>query len=210
MKALQCIELAGPEKLVFGEVEDPKPNAGEVLVDVKAASVNFPDVLMVQGLYQFQPPMPFIPGAECSGVISEVGEDVTSCKPGDHVFVMAGDLNTLPPGSLKLKDFSDSVCPKEGPFDADDFSEETTWLAPFYEAYQSAVPLPDYQENNAAYFTHTTNKEGFWNRKLDYLFTNGTFVPGSDITHQGSWAGGVNTMELSDHAPVTVVLEVGP
>jgi NADPH2:quinone reductase len=90
MKALQCKELAGPEKLVFGEVEDPKPNAGEVLVDVKAASVNFPDVLMVQGLYQFQPPMPFIPGAECSGVISEVGEDVTSCKPGDHVFVMAG------------------------------------------------------------------------------------------------------------------------
>ena len=90
MKALQCIELAGPEKLVFGEVEDPKPNAGEVLVDVRSASVNFPDVLMVQGLYQFQPPMPFIPGAECSGVISEIGVGVKSCKVGDHVFVMAG------------------------------------------------------------------------------------------------------------------------
>ena len=53
MKALQCVELAGPEKLIFGEVDDPKPKAGEVLVDIKAASVNFPDVLMIQGLYQF-------------------------------------------------------------------------------------------------------------------------------------------------------------
>jgi len=90
MKALQCVELAGPEKLIFGDVDDPRPGAGEVLVEIKAASVNFPDVLMVQGLYQLQPPMPFIPGAECSGVIAEIGESVESCKVGDHVFVMAG------------------------------------------------------------------------------------------------------------------------
>ena len=74
MKALQCVELAGPEKLIFGDVADLKPGAGEVLVHVKAASVNFPDVLMIQGLYQFQPPMPFIPGAECSGIVAEIGE----------------------------------------------------------------------------------------------------------------------------------------
>ena len=91
MKALQCVELAGPEKLIFADIEDPKPLSGEVLVEIKAASVNFPDVLMVQGLYQFQPPMPFIPGAECSGVITEIGEGVQSCKVGDHVFVMAGN-----------------------------------------------------------------------------------------------------------------------
>jgi NADPH2:quinone reductase len=90
MKALQCVELAGPDKLIFGEVDDLKPGAGEVLVHVKTASVNFPDVLMIQGLYQFQPPMPFVPGAECSGVIAEIGEGVSSCKVGDHVFVMAG------------------------------------------------------------------------------------------------------------------------
>jgi len=98
MKALQCVELAGPEKLIFGDVEDLKPSAGEVLVHVKAASVNFPDVLMIQGLYQFQPPMPFTPGAECSGVVAEVGEGVSTCKVGDHVFVMAGHgclLNSL-------------------------------------------------------------------------------------------------------------------
>ena len=90
MKALQCVELAGPEKLVFSEVDDPKPGSGQVLLEIKAASVNFPDVLMIQGLYQNQPPMPFIPGTECSGVISEIGEGVDSCSVGDHVFVMAG------------------------------------------------------------------------------------------------------------------------
>ena len=91
MKALQCIELGGPEKLVVNEIEDPKIQPGHIIIDVKAASVNFPDVLMIQGLYQFQPPMPFIPGAECSGVIAEIGEGVDSCSIGDHVFVMAGN-----------------------------------------------------------------------------------------------------------------------
>jgi NADPH2:quinone reductase len=90
MKALQCVELAGPEKLILSEIDDPKPGNNEVLIDIKAASVNFPDVLMIQGLYQNQPPMPFIPGAECSGVIKEIGEDVDTCNIGDRVFVMAG------------------------------------------------------------------------------------------------------------------------
>ena len=90
MKALQCVELAGPEKLIFTEVDDPKLGSGQVLIEIKAASVNFPDVLMIQGLYQNQPTMPFIPGAECSGVIAEIGEGVNSCNIGDHVFVMAG------------------------------------------------------------------------------------------------------------------------
>ena len=90
MKALQCVELAGPEKLIFTEVDDPKLSSGQVLLEIKAASVNFPDVLMIQGLYQNQPPMPFIPGAECSGVITEIGEGVDSCNVGDHVFVMTG------------------------------------------------------------------------------------------------------------------------
>ena len=91
MKALQCVELAGPEKLILSDIDDPKPGNGEVLIEIKAASVNFPDVLMIQGLYQVQPPMPFIPGAECSGVIAEIGEGVESCSIGDHVFVMAGN-----------------------------------------------------------------------------------------------------------------------
>ena len=91
MKAFQCVELAGPEKLILSDIDDQKPGNGEVLIEIKAASVNFPDVLMIQGLYQVQPQMPFIPGAECSGVVAEIGEGVESCNVGDHVFVMAGN-----------------------------------------------------------------------------------------------------------------------
>ena len=95
MKALNCIELAGQEKwsetLQYIEVDDPIPGNNEILIGLKAASVNFPDVLMVQGLYQFQPPMPFIPGAEAAGVVEKVGSGVTEFDEGDHVFVMTGN-----------------------------------------------------------------------------------------------------------------------
>ena len=85
MKALQCTELGGPEKLSVNEIDDPVIAAEHVIIDVKSASVNFPDVLMIQGLYQFQPPLPFTPGGESAGVISEVGEGVTDYKVGDKV-----------------------------------------------------------------------------------------------------------------------------
>ena len=86
MKALQCTELGGPEKLSVNEIDDPVIAAEHVIIDVRSASVNFPDVLMIQGLYQFQPPLPFTPGGESAGVISEVGEGVTDYKVGDKVF----------------------------------------------------------------------------------------------------------------------------
>jgi NADPH2:quinone reductase len=86
MKALQCTELGGPEKLSINEIDDPVIAAEHVIIDVRSASVNFPDVLMIQGLYQFQPPLPFTPGGESAGVISEVGEGVTDYKVGDKVF----------------------------------------------------------------------------------------------------------------------------
>jgi NADPH2:quinone reductase len=86
MKALQCTELGGPEKLSVNEIDDPVIAAEHVIIDVRSASVNFPDVLMIQGLYQFQPPLPFTPGGESAGVISEVGEGVTDYKIGDKVF----------------------------------------------------------------------------------------------------------------------------
>ena len=85
MKALQCTELGGPEKLSVNEIDDPVIAAEHVIIDVRSASVNFPDVLMIQGLYQFQPPLPFTPGGESAGVISEVGEGVTNYKVGDKV-----------------------------------------------------------------------------------------------------------------------------
>lgn len=90
MKALQCVELGGPDKLEINVVDSPSAIPGHVVIDVKSGSINFPDVLMIQGLYQFQPPLPFTPGGESAGIISEVGEDVTKFKVGDKVFAMTG------------------------------------------------------------------------------------------------------------------------
>ena len=90
MKALQCIELGGPEKLIVTEVDDPIIADEHLIIDVKSASVNFPDVLMIQGLYQFQPPMPFIPGGESAGIVSEVGAGVEGFSVGDRVFAATG------------------------------------------------------------------------------------------------------------------------
>ena len=67
------------------DLPSPRPGAGEVAVAVKAASVNFPDVLMIQNKYQFKPPLPFSPGSELAGVIKEVGDGVGGWKPGDRV-----------------------------------------------------------------------------------------------------------------------------
>jgi len=85
MKAVLCKELGPPEKLVVEQVPSPKPSKGQVVVSVKAAGVNFPDTLIIQGKYQFKPEPPFSPGGEVSGVIKEIGEGVTQLKPGDRV-----------------------------------------------------------------------------------------------------------------------------
>ncbi|RVU42770.1 endonuclease/exonuclease/phosphatase family protein [Lujinxingia sediminis] len=119
------------------------------------------------------------------------------------IFVAGGDLNTLPPGSAQQNGFPDSICESED-FQADDFRAEEDALSAYYEDYTPAIPLEDYQADNSPYFTHSTQGGTFWNRKLDYLFTNGTFVPGSGLTHQNASSGGMETMPLSDHAPITV------
>jgi NADPH2:quinone reductase len=85
MKAVVCKQYGPPESLVFEELASPKPAAGEVVVAVKAASVNFPDVLIIQNKYQFKPPLPFSPGSELAGVVKEVGSGVSGFRPGDRV-----------------------------------------------------------------------------------------------------------------------------
>ncbi len=85
MKAWLCETLGGPESLVWKEVPTPQPKAGEVLIGIRAASLNFPDILVVQGKYQFKPALPFVPGSEYAGVVEAVGEGVTNLKVGDHV-----------------------------------------------------------------------------------------------------------------------------
>ena len=85
MKALVCRTLGPPQTLLCEDVPDPVPGPGQVLVAMKAAGVNFPDALMVQGKYQFRPPLPFVPGAELAGVVLAVGEGVRNARVGDRV-----------------------------------------------------------------------------------------------------------------------------
>ncbi len=89
MRAVRCHELVGPSGLRVDEVADPRPAAGEVLIEVKAAGVNFPDVLLTYGKYQFKPQPPFIPGGEAAGVVVEVGAGVTSLAIGNRVATTA-------------------------------------------------------------------------------------------------------------------------
>jgi len=90
MRALLCEKIGSIDDLVIREVDPPRAGPGQVVIDVKAAGVNFPDVLVVQGLYQLKPPLPFSPGGEIAGVVSEVGEGVTELVLGDRVMAFFG------------------------------------------------------------------------------------------------------------------------
>jgi NADPH2:quinone reductase len=79
-----------PAEMEYVETPDPRPAAGQVLVEVRAIGCNFPDILMVQGKYQVKPPLPFTPGHEVSGVVRAVGEGVTRVRPGQRVMAMLG------------------------------------------------------------------------------------------------------------------------
>src|SRR5213593_142811 len=85
MKAVLCKQYGPPESLVIEELPAQRPGPGEVVVSVKAASLNFPDVLIIQNKYQFKPPLPFSPGSELAGIVKTVGDGVTRVKPGDRV-----------------------------------------------------------------------------------------------------------------------------
>ena len=90
MKAIICKKFAPVSDLVWEEVADPIAGPGEIVVDVKAAGLNYPDNLIVRGLYQFQPERPFSPGHEGSGVVSSVGPDVKMHSVGDSVAFFKG------------------------------------------------------------------------------------------------------------------------
>jgi NADPH2:quinone reductase len=90
MHAWLCVTLDGVDALQWTEIPTPEPKAGEVRIAIEAASLNFPDLLIVQGKYQVKPPLPFVPGAEFAGRVDAVGEGVTQVKVGDAVAAIAG------------------------------------------------------------------------------------------------------------------------
>jgi NADPH2:quinone reductase len=87
MRGLMLHELGEPENLRLEELSAPNPGPGDVLVDIHAAAVNFPDLLTIQGKYQVRPELPFVPGKEGAGIVAAIGDGVTHVSPGDRVMV---------------------------------------------------------------------------------------------------------------------------
>ncbi len=90
MKVQLCEVLGAPEVLQYRDIADPEPGPGEVLVEVHAAGVNFPDGLVVSGNYQTKPALPFVPGSEVAGVVRALGADVDGVAVGDGCWRSAG------------------------------------------------------------------------------------------------------------------------
>ncbi|MBA1201539.1 NADPH:quinone oxidoreductase family protein [Pseudomonas capeferrum] len=90
MKAVLCKTLGPARNLVLEDIASPVPKKNEILIDVHAAGVNFPDTLIIEGKYQFQPPLPFSPGGEAAGVVAAVGEKANGFKVGDRVMALTG------------------------------------------------------------------------------------------------------------------------
>ena len=122
MNAWLCENPVGVEALVWKELPTPEPAAGQLRVAIKAASLNFPDLLIIQGKYQMKPPLPFVPGTEFAGVVEAVGEGIKGFKPGDAVAAFAGTggfgthavipaalAMPLPPG-FKFEDAAAFIC----------------------------------------------------------------------------------------------------
>jgi NADPH2:quinone reductase len=85
--AVQVHQPASPENHSLAELPDLTAGPGQVVIDVKASAVNYPDLLVVTGRYQTIPPLPFAPGKDAAGTVREVGAGVTGVKPGDRVLV---------------------------------------------------------------------------------------------------------------------------
>jgi NADPH:quinone reductase len=104
MHAWLCENPTGVDALQWKELPTPQPKAGEVLVEIKAASLNFPDLLIVQNKYQHKPALPFVPGSEYAGVVAAVGEGVTQLKVGQPVACLSGTggfgTHTIAPAHL--------------------------------------------------------------------------------------------------------------
>ena len=104
MHAWLCENPTGVDALTWTELPTPQPKAGEVLLEIKAASLNFPDILIVQNKYQMKPPLPFVPGSEYAGIVLAVGEGVTHLKVGQAVACLSGTggfaTQTIAPAAL--------------------------------------------------------------------------------------------------------------
>ena len=140
--------------------------------------------------------------------ILQFEQELDRIEAAGGFFVAGGDLNTLPPGSDTTDYCIQDMCPDESFHQSDpmhkdgsNYTPEANWLNSLFTKYYSAVPIEVYEADPYRHFTHTTRGTHFWDRTLDYLFTNQKWVANSAITHQDA------TRE-SDHAPVSVLFEL--
>lgn len=140
MIAVTCSEYGPPEHLTLTEVPDSEPGPGQVLVRVRAAAVNFPDVLAIAGTYQVREPVPFTPGSEFAGEVISVGEGVT-VRPGDRVF------GALPTGAFAEQVVLDAGAVERIP-DAVDFAEAAAFGVTYRTAYHALRSVADVREGD--------------------------------------------------------------
>ena len=135
---------------------------------------------------------------------------IAALESNGKPFVLGGDFNNLPAGSTKFCEFNDDACVEGSGYETlpCNVLEEELENMKIYDAYEAAIPQAKYLLNQAKYGSFTSDKDGFWNRKLDYIFTNGSFVENSGLVHQDFSTGGFETMPLSDHAPVSVIYKL--
>lgn len=131
---------------------------------------------------------------------------VDSLSVQGRKFLFAGDLNLLSPYATQLKGFEDCLC--KGEFDANDYTGTEKLLQPLYDSYEFAITPERLVQEEEQHFTHSVDKNVFWNRKIDYLFApKGVIVPMSGRTHQ-VFVDTINTMSVSDHAPLSAVIRL--
>jgi len=117
MRALVCKDFAPYDQLTVEDVPEPELGEGMVMIDVKAAGVNFPDILLVEGKYQMKPPTPFVPGMEAAGVISKLGENVQGLEEGQRVLVatmLGAFAEKVPAHFSQVVPMPDSMSYEEG------------------------------------------------------------------------------------------------
>lgn len=139
-----------------------------------------------------------------------IEEKMSELDASGETFIIGGDFNNLPQGADLYCEFDDNACgPDSGyePQTCDVLLEELSNMA-IYDAYEAAITDSVFRHNQSLHGTFTSDKDGFWNRKLDYLFTNGDFVDFSGLVHQNTASGNMETMPLSDHAPVSTVFKL--
>jgi NADPH2:quinone reductase len=134
VKAALVTEWGGPDRVVVRDVPDPRPGAGEVVVGVRAAAVNHPDLLLAANRYQVSVPVPFTPGSEFAGEVLEVGPDVDAVRPGDHVTGVAMT------GAFAERVVVPATALRPRPAELD-WHSAAAFAVTYHTAYQALVPF---------------------------------------------------------------------